>query len=71
MKLLYSLRLKIKRNDDTCLQAANHLLYFESENELKFYSLVASTGTLLGLSVSKLFTKPTSNKTSIDLQSKS
>ena len=49
IKLEYSLRLKIKRNDwlladtDTCPQAANHcaLFQFESENELKFYNLEA------------------------------
>ena len=38
IKLEYSLRLKITRNDwllaDTCLQAANHCALFESENEL-------------------------------------
>ena len=39
------LRLKIKHNDwllaDTCPQAANYVLYFESENELKFYNSTA------------------------------
>ena len=42
VKLEYSLKLKIKRNDwlhaDTCPQAANHCALFELENELKFYN---------------------------------
>ena len=45
IKLEYILRLKIKCNDwllaDTCPQAANHCVYFELENELKFYNLEA------------------------------
>ena len=45
IKLEYSLRLKIKRNDwllaDTCPQQPIIELYFESENELKFYNLEA------------------------------
>ena len=43
IKLEYSLRLKIMRNGwllvDTCSQVAIIALYFESENELKFYNL--------------------------------
>ena len=43
IKLEYSLRLKIKRNDwlhaDTCPQAANHCTLLKSENELKFYNM--------------------------------
>ena len=43
IKLEYSLKLKIKRNDwllaDTCPQTANHCAFFEFENELKFYNL--------------------------------
>ena len=39
----FILKFKIKRNGwllaDTCMQAANHLIYFEVENELKFYNL--------------------------------
>ena len=38
IKLKYSLRLKIKRNNRLL---ANIALYFESENELKFYNLEA------------------------------
>ena len=43
IKLEYILTLKIQRDDwlfaDTCLQTANHYIYFEFENELKFYNL--------------------------------
>ena len=43
--LEFILRLKIKHNDwllaDTCPQAAIIALYFEFENELKFYNLEA------------------------------
>ena len=45
IKLTYSLRLRIKRNDwllaDTCPQAEIIALYSESEKELKFYNLKA------------------------------
>ena len=45
IKLGFILKLKIKRNDwlfaDTCPQAANQALYFESETVLKFYNLEA------------------------------
>ena len=44
IKLEYSLRLKVKCNDwllaDTCRKQPI-ILYFESENELKFYNLEA------------------------------
>ena len=43
IKLEYSIKLKIKRNDwllvDTCPQATNHCALFLFENELKFYNL--------------------------------
>ena len=42
IKLEFVFKLKIKLNDwliaDTCPQSANHELYFEFENELKFYT---------------------------------
>ena len=45
IKLEHSLRLKIKRNDwllaDKCPQQPIIALYFESENEFKFYNLEA------------------------------
>ena len=56
IKLEYSLKLKIKGNDwllaDMCPQACVHkqpiiVLYFESENELKFYNLGARPHILL------------------------
>ena len=43
IKLAYSLRLKIKRNDCVARVPKQPIivLYFESENELKFYNLEA------------------------------
>ena len=48
IKLEYSLRLKIKHNDG-CLRVRKQpiiALYFESENELKFYNLEARSYSL-------------------------
>ena len=52
IKLEYSLRITIKRNDwllaDTCVHKQPIIaVYFESENELKFYNLVARYNMLL------------------------
>ena len=56
IKLEYSLRLKIKRNDwllvDTCVRKQPIIArYFESENELKFYNLEARWRSNPGLQI--------------------
>ena len=55
IKLEYSLRLKIKRNNwplaDMCPQEANHCTLFESENELKFYNLKVCITSLASYSL--------------------
>ena len=53
IKLEFILKLKIKHIDwllaDACPQTANLALYFEFENELKFYNLEAIVFRILNL----------------------